>query len=297
MTNLLSHAPRFTDLQAALTANHAKIDAGRASDADKAMLHTLLDTLGRTPFWAYLIVNGGLNGDWTDYLIHRYRDDASIAGVEKFFELPLQIATRQRNENFRAALIRTLKPGIAIASVPCGFMRDVLSLPFPPGENFQLDGYDLDTAALEGARAVAAEYGVSAHCRFAQADAWALGIAAAASYDVCVSNGLNIYVAEPERRVALYRSFQTVLKPGGTLITSALTWPPGGPHPSEWAMQNVDMAALLLTQQIYGLIEPRWSTFSSTEETCAQLREAGFSDIEVVFDALRMMPSFVARKV
>ena len=33
-------------------------------------------------------------------------------------------------------------------------MRDVLSLPFPEGSTFKLDGYDLDEAALEGARAL-----------------------------------------------------------------------------------------------------------------------------------------------
>jgi 2-polyprenyl-3-methyl-5-hydroxy-6-metoxy-1,4-benzoquinol methylase len=104
-----------------------------------------------------------------------------------------------------------LKPGVRIASIPCGFMRGVLSLPFPEGATFKLDGYDLDEAALEGARALAAQYGVLAHCNFAKADAWEIGAAAAARYDICVSNGLNNYVAAPERRIALYRSFQEKL--------------------------------------------------------------------------------------
>jgi 2-polyprenyl-3-methyl-5-hydroxy-6-metoxy-1,4-benzoquinol methylase len=297
MTKLLSHAPRYPDIAAALSANQAKIDASPASDAEKAERRALLGTLAGTPFWAYLIVNGGLNGDWTDYMIHRYRDDRSIAGLERFFTLPLQEATRQRDAHFRTALIQHLKPGVRIASIPCGFMRDVLSLPFPEGSNFTLDGYDLDEAALEGARALAAQYGVSAHCHFAQADAWELGATAAARYDICVSNGLNIYVAEPERRVALYRSFQEMLVSGGILITSALTWPPGAPKPSEWTLDKVDMAGLMLTQRIYGMIEPRWSSFCSTADTISQLGEAGFTNISVVPDAANMMPTFVARKV
>ena len=134
---LLSHAPRYPDLAAALSANHAKIDATPVSDAEKAELRTLLDTLAGSPFWAYLIINGGLNGDWTDYLIHRYRDDRSIAGMERFFTLPLQEATRQRDAHFRTALLQHLKPGVRIASIPCGFMRDVLSLPFPEGATFR----------------------------------------------------------------------------------------------------------------------------------------------------------------
>lgn len=296
MTNLLSHAPRYPDVAAALNANQAKIDASPASDAEKAELRALLGTLAGAPFWAYLIVNGGLNGDWTDYMIHRYRDDRSIAGMERFFTLPLQEATRQRDAHFRTALLQHLKPGVRIASIPCGFMRDVLSLPFPEGSTFTLDGYDLDVAALEGARALATQYSVSAHCHFAQADAWELGAAAAVRYDICVSNGLNIYVAEPERRVALYRSFQDMLVPGGVLITSALTWPPGGPKPSEWALDKVDMTGLMLTQRIYGMIEPRWSSFCSTADMISQLEEAGFINISVVPDAANMMPTFIARK-
>lgn len=296
MTTLLSHAPRYPDLAAALSANHAKIDAAPASDAEKAELHALLDTLAGAPFWAYLIVNGGLNGDWTDYMINRYRDDRSIAGMERFFTLPLQEATRQRDAHFRTALLQHFKPSVRIASIPCGFMRDVLSLPFPEGTTFKLDGYDLDEAALEGARAVAAQYGVLAHCNFAKADAWEIGAVAGACYDICVSNGLNIYVAEPERRIALYRSFQEMLVSGGILITSALTWPPGGPKSSEWALDKVDMAGLLLTQRIYGLIEPRWGTFCSTAEMISQLEAAGFANIRMVWDTANMMPTFVARK-
>src|ERR1700733_1223606 len=144
MTTLLSHAPRYLDLTAALSANHAKIDAAPASDAEKAGLHALLGTLANSAFWAYLVVNGGLNGDWTDYIINRYRDDRSIAGMERVFSLPLQEATRQRDARFRTALLQHLKPGVRIASIPCGFMRDVLSLPFPEGAMFTLDGYDLD---------------------------------------------------------------------------------------------------------------------------------------------------------
>ena len=66
MTTLLSHVPRYPDLAAALSANHAKINAASASEAEKAELRALIDTLAGAPFWAYLMVNGGRNGEWTD---------------------------------------------------------------------------------------------------------------------------------------------------------------------------------------------------------------------------------------
>jgi hypothetical protein len=111
-----------------------------------------------------------------------------------------------------------------------------------------------------------------------------------------VSNGLNIYVDEPERRIALYRSLQQMLVSGGILITSALTWPPGGAKNCEWVLDKVDMEGLQLTQRIYGLIEPRWSTFCSTAEMTAQLEAAGFANIRVVPDVANMMPTFIAHK-
>jgi hypothetical protein len=128
MTVPLSHAPRHSDLAVALSANHTKIDATPASDAEKAELHALLGTLSNSPFWAYLIVNGGLNGDWTDYIINRYRDDRSITGIKRFFALPLQEATRQRDAVpasspcsmgfWSAAISRRRMPGSLVQSPP-----------------------------------------------------------------------------------------------------------------------------------------------------------------------------------
>jgi hypothetical protein len=109
------------------------------------------------------------------------------------------------------------------------------------------------------------------------------------AYDVCVSNGLNIYVPGRERRVALYRSVHALLKP-------ALTPPPGGTTALEWIMPAIDLAGLQLTQRIYGLIEPRWSTFCATAEMRAQLEEAGFCRIAVRPDSANMMPTFIAHR-
>ena len=296
MNDLISHAARYPDLPTALTTLHAKIAASDASETDKAEQHALLDTLARSEFWTYLLLNGGLNGDWTDYLINRYQHDPAIAGLEHLFALPLQTATRERNAHFKTVLQQAIRPGISIASVPCGLMRDVLSLDFPNDGSIRLDGYDLDDEALTASRALAEQYGLSAHCRFTRADAWQVGAAAPQAYDVCVSNGLNIYVPEPDRRVALYRSFHAMLKPGGFLVISTLTPPPGAAAAPEWTMPAIDMAGLQLTQRIYGLIQPRWSTFCGTADMREHLQEAGFSHIEVRPDRANMMPTFIAHR-
>ena len=87
-----------------------------------------------------------------------------------------------------------------------------------------------------------------------------------------------MYVAEPERRLALYRSVQEMLVSGVILITTALTWPPGGPKTSAWVLDKVDIPGLLLTQRIYGLIELRWSIFCNTAESVSQLEAAGYGE-------------------
>ncbi len=294
MANVISHAARYPDLSTALSTLHAKIEASSESESDKAGLHALLDDLARAEFWTYLLLNGGLNGDWTDYLINRYQDDPKIAGLERLFTLPLQTATRERNTQFKTVLQQAIRPGMSIASVPCGLMRDVLSLEFPKDGSVRLDGYDLDDAALTSARALAEAYGLSKQCRFARADAWEVGASAPEAYDVCVSNGLNIYVPERERRIALYRSFHAMLKPGGFLIISTLTPPPGAGAAPEWNMPTIDMAGLQVTQRIYGLIQPRWSTFVGTADMRNDLEEAGFGRIEVKPDSANMMPTLIA---
>ena len=75
-------------------------------------------------------------------------------------------------------------------------MRDLLSLPFPSGLEFSLHGYDLDSDALERARELSSKYGQDDRCEFYREDALELGVVTENSYDVCISNGLNIYIAE-----------------------------------------------------------------------------------------------------
>lgn len=53
------------------------------------------------------------------------------------------------------------------------------------------------------------------------------------TFHLIASNGLNIYEPEDDRVIQLYRGFHDALKPGGVLITSALTPPPTTPlHPN-----------------------------------------------------------------
>src|SRR5690606_30305408 len=171
-------------------------------------------------------------------------------------------------------LQKRLRSGIKIVSVPCGLMRDVLGLDFSGIGGFRIDGFDLDEESIAHAADLAMEYGLADHVRLCKADAWSLGVAGCERYDLCVSNGLNIYVKEDVRVIELYRSLHRCLKQGGQLITSALTWPPGQNMPCEWTMAAIDPQALALSKLIFAMFEPRWTSFRTIGETTAQLRRA-----------------------
>ena len=294
MTRIASHGQRYPESASAERALREKIDQSAGPDDQKVFLHRMVDEALKSGFWSYLLLNGGLNGYWTDYLVHKHYLQDGVARI--YHELPIQKATQQRNQIFMRTLQGLVREGIGIASVPCGLMRDVLALDFGGCRAFTLDGYDLDEESIGRARRLAGEYGLADHARFFVADAWTVGAGNAERYDVCVSNGLNIYVPEPERVVALYRSLLDCLKPGGLLITSCLTYPPDVADKTEWDLAAVNAEALKLSRLLFGLFQPRWSSFRTTAETTGQLREAGFSDIEIRNDDARIMPTFLARK-
>lgn len=294
MTQIASHRQRYPDLATAERTLRARIDASAAPADRQAFMHRALDDVLKSGLWSYMLMHGGLNGYWTDYIVHkRYLQTQDHIDV-KYYELPVPLATQQRNRIFMGLLQGMIRDGIRIASIPCGMMRDVLALDFSGRRDFALDGYDLDEESIDLARQLSAEYGLADHARFFVADAWTVGVENEAQYDVCVSNGLNIYVPEAERTVDLYRSFRRCLKPGGRLIASCLTYPPSQAVATEWDLAAVDPESLALAAMLFGLFEPQWSSFRSIEETTAQLREAGFSRVSVHPDAARIMPTFLA---
>lgn len=73
----------------------------------------------------YLLVNGGGNGYWTDVLATHEAKEAYGSEVEAFM---------LRDSNLRRLIQPTLyeqvepvlRPGMSVASVPCGLMSEVL---------------------------------------------------------------------------------------------------------------------------------------------------------------------------
>lgn len=298
---LLSHAAAAGDTEERFLAAEARLRAagdlpGASVDRQLELLHALRGfELGR-----FLLRHRGLNAYWTHRLVTYRpgtlaRDPSSLEWLV-YEALPAVLATRERFGIFQRETQALLRPGVALASVPCGWMGDLLLLDYDAcaGE-FSLTGADLDPQAIEGARQLAEERGLAARVALRLEDAWAGSLREDA--DVLTSNGLNIYEPDDARVTELYRAFFRALRPGGTLITSFLTPPPMLHPESSWRMAELDPAMLALQHLLFTrIIEAKWSALRTHEQTRRQLEAAGFAELRFIDDRLGMFPTVVARK-
>lgn len=298
---LLSHAAAEGDAEALLRAAETRLrDAGDLPGAPVERQLEVLHALHGFELGRFLLRHRGLNAYWTHRLVTYKagtlpRNPASLEW-QVFETMPAVLATRERFGIFQRETQALLRPGIAMASVPCGWMGDLLLLDYSgcAGE-FSLTGIDLDAQAIEGARQLAEACGLASHVQLRQEDAWAGSLHG--SIDVLTSNGLNIYEPDDARVIELYRAFFEALRPGGTLITSFLTPPPMLNPASSWRMAEIDPPMLALQHLLFTrVIDAKWSALRTHEQTRAQLEAAGFADLRFVDDRLGMFPTVVARR-
>lgn len=299
---LISHgSDDDKDLESVITSRKARIrDEGDLPGATVGTQIHLLDELSRLKLGRFLLENRGLNAYWTHQLVTYSQEDTSRGfssdlEFQIYERLPTALATRERFGIFRKQLQTLLAPNLTLASIPCGLMGEMLLLDYSQHPGVTLLGIDLDEEALSGARALAAERGLSDSVSLRCEDAWSLSLRN--EVDVLASNGLNIYEPDDARVTALYRAFFDALKPSGTLVTSFLTPPPGLSKDSPWDFAQIDPQSLALQHLLFTrLIEAKWSTFRTHAQSEEQLRSAGFIDIRFLDDRARMFPTMVARK-
>ncbi|MEE3653037.1 MULTISPECIES: SAM-dependent methyltransferase [unclassified Brenneria] len=256
----------------------------------------MLDELASFELGRFLLEHHGLNAHWTHRLVTYRSGEVRFANQleELIYEkLPSVLATRERFAIFQQQLQTLLRPGITMASVPCGFMGDLLLIDYTHHHDISLIGVDLDNQALAGARSLAEQQGLEKRLSLYCHDAWSLDLGP--QVDVLTSNGLNIYEPNDDRVTALYRAFFDGLIPGGTLVTSFLTPPPALSADSPW--READPALLALQHLLFSRIfSAKWTSFRTHAQTQSQLETAGFSDIQFINDRMHMFPTVIARK-
>lgn len=282
---------------------HADARCGRQADLLRDLAEWAETDLGK-----WMLLHGGWDARWARYCVDYPRnhgaDPQRLASLEHFYltQAPGIVATQQRAEIF-AQVLADVTPNSVAMAVPCGYMDELLRLPDAAAARV-LIGVDAEAAALAGAQANAHAHGLMPQCVLAQGDAWDLAGAQvvtgdAATYrravcggsDVVVSNGLNMYVADDDEVTALYRALRTPLRPGGTLVVSALT------PPATWDLADVPSEVITRVRGLMVINPMRWGNYRSVGVTCAQLEAAGFAVREVRCDQRQIFPTFVATAV
>lgn len=304
---LLSHNSKNEDIQE--TVARLKMRIRQSEDLSSSSLEEhekLIDQLAEFPLGIFWLQNRGTNGFWTDYMIqHQYAgrfsgrdsDGRTLTEFEKFLldKFPLVVATQQRAVHFRNIIQRHVKEGAVIASLPCGLMRDLLSLDFTGIVNFKLIGIDLDPHSLALAEKLAADHGLTKQVTFYQADAWQQPNPE--QFSLLTSNGLNVYEPDDEKVLQLYRHFFQSLVPGGALVTSTITPPPVVDPSSDWEISKIDLEALRLQKILFAdILKFNFASLRSTSQTVFQLEVAGFENIDIIWDECRVFPTIIAQK-
>jgi SAM-dependent methyltransferase len=266
----------------------------------------IVEEMANCPYGQFLLKNRGLDGYWADYMMIHPKtgritgtdpQGRRFTNVEKilFDKCPSFLATQQRAICFANIIQRYVKENAVFASLPCGFLRDLLWLDYKDIKNFRLVGIDIDEKMLVGAKQLAEEHGLSAHVELCQEDAWNLPFQEC--FTLLTSNGLNIYEPDDEKVTELYCQFFKALAPGGVLLTSFLTPPPDILANSERDTNNINQEDMLLETIIFAdVLESKWRCFRSSSTTLSQLEAAGFKEIEFIYDKARIFPTVIAHK-
>ena len=290
--HLISHST-VVPIEQLIAEARLRIDDYPGAEVSKPDMLLMLDQLLEHPVGRSVFIGKGLDCEATQFFINGCKHETNPLICWIFDKAPANMATRERFGVFQRELQKRLRSGMHLASVPCGVMDDLLGLDLTGLHGVSFTGIDLDEKSLMLAKANAQKNELSGISNFHESDAWNLG-SFEAHFDILTSNGLNIYVADNEKVIALYKEFFRTLKPGGVLITSFLTPPPvlGG---TTW--KNIDPVDASKQRILFcTVIGAQWQHFRSEETTKSQLQSAGFENIEVIYDSQGMFPTVVAAR-
>lgn len=280
-------------------------ESGESSSDIKYKLE-LLDQLTEFDFGRYLLINQGLNGYWTHYMLthpwfgqktEKNNSGKPLTTLERFMleRSPLLLATQQRFEIFLKENQQQVKNNHVLACIPCGMMGELLYLDFNNIDSISLVGVDYDDATLKDSNVLAEKQKLSPFVKLMQEDAWQLSFEN--EFDLISSNGLSIYEPDDKKVEELYVQFYKALKNGGKLVTSFLTYPPTLTEHCEWDMSKIFQDDLLLQKTIFvDIIGAKWQCFRTSVQTKVQLEEVGFKDVQFIYDDAKIFPTVIAYK-
>lgn len=242
----------------------------------------------------FLIENGGLNGFWTSYIVmypERGKrtglssDGTSLSETERWLleKCPIVLATQERFQIFRRLTQEYIdkhgRDGMDFASIPCGLMDDLFTLNYRAIKDVLLTGIDLDAKVVEHVKKNDQLLKPSVPHQVVTADAWKLRLRR--SFNLLMSNGLNLYEPNDEQCIKLYKKFAQSLRPGGVLITSFIT--------SREVWTDFVMEDFLRQRTVFAeVVKAKWQNQRTEAQMKEQLEQAGFGDFLVMPDKQHM---------
>lgn len=305
--NLLSHTVLTQNIDIAIQEIATRIK--QQGDKPYVTVQTqleILEQLSQFEFGRFLILNRGINGYWTHYMLtypwirHETPINHSmkkLTSTERFLleSAPSILATQQRFEIFLKENQKEVKSGAKLACIPCGMMGELLYLNFENIDTVQLIGLDYDPNTLKDAQSLATKQNLLPLVKLHQGDAWQMTFNN--EFDLISSNGLNIYEPDDERVTQLYQGFYNALKSGGKLVTSFLTQPQILSSSCDESMSVINQSDLLKQKIIFvDILEAKWQCFRTPEQTQLQLESVGFQRIEFIYDKAKLFPTVIAYK-
>ena len=264
----------------------------------------ILEDLASFPLGRHILLSGGSNGMWTDYLIspqeylkEKGHTNLDLSVVERFFlfNSPAVLAQRELHKKLQQTAQNCIANGKTLASVPCGLMRDLLSLDYSKTNDISVVGIDIDQDSIEKSKILASSTKIS-HVKWEQQDAWNL------EYENCFdfigSVGLNMYENDKDKVIKLYKNLFKALKPGGILFTGVLTWPPYlDEEKSDWNINSIPKFDMHLETVIHrDILNIQWFNFRTLSEAKNDFQEAGFTNIKIEQDSRCIFPAIIATK-
>lgn len=300
----ITHSNKWESLDEACKEYKKRINshAGWSQDVKK-QYEAIIDEMTKFPMGRHILLTGGANGVWTDYMITYPWVQKNIPSklltlnrleYNIIFECLSVVAQRELFLMAQCEAQKQVKEGCRLASVPCGVFRDLLTLDFSGVKSYSLIGVDIDDDSLEAAKRLAFELGRS-NVEFVKESAWEFD--GKESLDFINSIGLNVYESDRQKVIGLYSQFHKSLKPGGVLFTGVLTYPPGYEKESCWRMDLIppfhyEMDKVLIDD----VLELHWKNYRTFDEIKNDFYDAGFSDVTVVSDKYCIFPGIIAVK-
>lgn len=269
------------------------------NDEERTQQLALLDRLSEFELGRFLLMNKGLNGYWTNYILtypHKTKS-TNLRSLELFLleQSPTMRATQERFNIFLSLNQQQVKNGVKLASIPSGLGGELFYLDLSQASNLDLFLIDLDPLSLAQAKYLAQENNIYHNIHYIQENAW--NITYKNEFDLISSNGITIYESDDNKVIELFHKFYEALTQGGMLVTSSLTPPPTIDKNSEWEMSKIDLKMLELQKILFSdVLQVIWQCFRASTLIKQMLQSVGFVDVGVQYDNARMFPTIFAKK-